>query len=254
MGGGVAVDFAVAHPHLVSDLVLIAPGGLLRTKHVSWKSWLLYTSRLLPEHIVERVIWRRLRGDPGAVPGRSFPMPSAGSTSATADPAQAAAAAEAGIQKANQESTESSSTSVGLKGNVEGAETEGPLVVPGNPNSTVAAIIAWQVEYHEGFIPAFISSIRHAPIHGQHEVWETLGRRLVQARSGTSLTKSFDAGKILMILGKQDPVVIADEVAADSIETLGKDQVTVVGLDCGHEIPITKTDEVVDAIMNHWDV
>ncbi|TEY40327.1 hypothetical protein BOTCAL_0438g00070 [Botryotinia calthae] len=37
MGGGVAVDFAVAFPGMVREVVLLAPAGLIREEHFGWK-------------------------------------------------------------------------------------------------------------------------------------------------------------------------------------------------------------------------
>lgn len=58
LGGGIAADFASYFPDLIEDLVLIAPGGLMKS---DWRSRMLY-SGLVPEDRMKRILRHRLLG------------------------------------------------------------------------------------------------------------------------------------------------------------------------------------------------
>ena len=66
LGGGIATSFTSYFPSLVSNLILIAPSGLMRKEHISKTSKLLYSVGLLPEYWIEILVKRRLEGDPSA--------------------------------------------------------------------------------------------------------------------------------------------------------------------------------------------
>ncbi|GME39649.1 putative alpha beta hydrolase family protein [Neofusicoccum parvum] len=221
LGGGVAADFFSHFPHLVSSLVLLAPAGLIRRSHLSWKSTLLYDNPLLPDRLALQLIARRLYTPPSP--------PTAGSTS---DAASSAAQAEAGQA---------------LRRDRRGSMQSHPApLLPGRPNVTAAAAVNWQLAHHPGFAQAFASSIRHAPVYAQHPRWRALGDRL-SAEAVDAATK-----KVLLVLGSVDPVVVAEEVRADAEEALGPRNVETVVVEAGHELPMSVPGEVVKAMMGFW--
>ena len=127
---------------------------------------------------------------------------------------------------------------------------------PQQPWVTVAKSAQWQIDHHKGFIPSFISSIRHAPITRQHDCWSTIGARLSAQKEDSADKQAQDLGlvpnKVLVILGQQDPVVIADETIEDASAAFGSGNVEFVLLPAGHEVPVTRGNEVVDAVLEFW--
>jgi hypothetical protein len=124
------------------------------------------------------------------------------------------------------------------------------------PHITVASAVSWQVAHHAGFIPAFMSSIRYAPIYNQHALWAIVGSRLseqkaIPANEGLA-KRGLHKGKVLMILGAIDPVIVAEEAIQDTKAVLGEGNVEIAVLDAGHELPITKSVEVAEVIWQFW--
>ncbi|QIW97264.1 hypothetical protein AMS68_002782 [Peltaster fructicola] len=135
------------------------------------------------------------------------------------------------------------------------------------PSSTAALIphitgsaaesVVWQVQSHPGFLSAFISSIRYAPISTEHARWRLIGSRLTAQKrpraSAAAHAQGLREGKVLVIFGKTDGVVVPEETAEDAIEVLGKDNVHTELLHGGHDVPYTNATGCVDAIRSHWD-
>jgi pimeloyl-ACP methyl ester carboxylesterase len=107
------------------------------------------------------------------------------------------------------------------------------------PDLTVMQAVQWQLRNHRGFVPAFLSSIRFAPITGQEASW----RRLRDA--GTA--------KILLVAGREDPIVLAREIREDAEALLGEGRVVYREVDAAHDFPITDSAEVVGAILEFWE-
>lgn len=226
LGGGISAAFTSYFPRLVEGLVLVAPSGLLRAKHISASSKLLYGG-LLPQSLVNYYVRVRLVRLPNAYKAQ-------GSTKT--DPATAAESETPASHPAH-------------------AENSAAAIFPDRPNISPAKTVAWQVDAHPGFLPAFISSIKHAPVRDQHERWRLIGSRQT-AQRGSSEPQEAQAlkeRKVLVLLGKQDGVIIADEVGPDATEALGKENVKVVGLEGGHDLPIINPGGCVDAITDFWD-
>lgn len=228
LGGGIAVDFASWFPQFVEGLVLIAPAGLLRGERVAFWSRVVYGG-WLPRSVVEGLVGRRLVGSGG---GHSSKQPE--------------------------------ETKVGI---VKGAEAEGPDgdgdgdlgsssgggLFRGRPPFSVGTSVAWQVDAHPGFIGAFISSIQNSPISGQQQRWRLVGSRLDAQRANPDDPVAVDReglreGRVLMLLGKDDRVIVADEVGPDAVEALGRDNVKVEVLEGGHDLPIAGVEECAIAI------
>ena len=242
LGGGLCVAFARHLPHLVRSLGLVAPCGLIRRgAHVGWRSRLLYDSfvarRLLPGPLVRYLVRRRIRP---AVP----PPPP---TPSKAEPAEAEI--------------------VDGDASGGGAFDAAPVSLRRGPGSaTVSAVVRWQVDRHAGFVHAFLSTIRHAPIYAPQGDWAALSSLLAARRRrrreptepgpGTGPEAAglgLRGGRVHVVLGEDDPVVVRGETVDDARAALGPDGVAFTVLPGGgHEIPMARSAEVADALVAFW--
>jgi pimeloyl-ACP methyl ester carboxylesterase len=58
-------------------------------------------------------------------------------------------------------------------------------------------------------------------------------------------------GKVLLILGKEDTVISAEEMCEDAGKVFG-DKVEIRVLDGGHEVPVTDAGVVAKTILEFW--
>ncbi|PNS14240.1 Serine hydrolase-like protein [Sphaceloma murrayae] len=229
LGGGIAVDFTSYFPALVEGLVLIAPSGLLRKERIHWSSRMIYGGPM-PRSLVYWLVGRRLGG--GAPPTGSRSV-SKGNPEAT--PADVVVAEVPGGEEEEKEEKKNS---------------EHPALMPDSeaglyedrPGISVADAVRWQLGHHRGFLPAFVSSIQHAPISEQQGQWKLVGDQ----------SKSLRGGKVLMVLGADDGVIVKHEIEEDARAVLGDDALTVRLVDAGHDLPIVKPKEVVQHILDSW--
>ena len=114
----------------------------------------------------------------------------------------------------------------------------------------------WQLKTHPGFIDAFISAIRHAPITRQHEAWRAIGRRLARQRadpeSQDAGRNGLAGGRVVLVLGQADPIIVREEVQADAEDALGRDGVEALALEGGHDLPIARPGATAGAIWASW--
>ncbi|KAH0338359.1 alpha/beta-hydrolase, partial [Aureobasidium melanogenum] len=115
------------------------------------------------------------------------------------------------------------------------------------PSVSIADVVSWQLTHHAGFVPAFVSSIQHAPISAQNSSWKSIA-----ARQLLSPNQRLLESKVLLLLGKDDTVVIADEMSEDAKEALG-DAVDIRVMDGGHELPVTDANVVAQTILDFWN-
>ncbi|KAK3367073.1 alpha/beta-hydrolase [Lasiosphaeria ovina] len=230
LGGGLAVPFAKHFPHMVRSLILIAGGGLIRTEHQSWKSKFLYSTGTLPGWILETLVRWRISPN-GAVTETKM-------------------ASEAVDPKPQRNSDASG-----------GSSYDNATLLMRRPGHTVSSVMKWQIANHEGFITAFISSIRHAPIYEQREDWLALGRLLADRRQDAESSEDerspaalpgLRGGRALLVLGSTDSVIIKEELIHDATAVLGEDGFETVILECGHEIVMTRGDEIAALAANFW--
>ncbi|POR35702.1 Uncharacterized protein TPAR_04101 [Tolypocladium paradoxum] len=123
------------------------------------------------------------------------------------------------------------------------------------PDVKVGDVVKWQLGGNEGFVGAYMSTIRNAPIYGQHDgVWKRLGEQLSKRRGqGDDVPSGLESGRICLILAGRDPIVVKDEWIEDSKAVLGEDGVEVHVVSGGHEIAISKGKEVADVAMRAWN-
>lgn len=106
------------------------------------------------------------------------------------------------------------------------------------------------MQNHAGAIKSYISSIRHAPISKQHAHWTNMSKALRDRDAGSQAFRPSLQSAILIICGKSDPIIIAEELKVDSTEVLGgPENLVFETIDAGHEFPFTKSDQVVDRIV-----
>jgi pimeloyl-ACP methyl ester carboxylesterase len=223
LGGGIAASFTCHYPALVKSLVLLAPGGLVRDKHTAWQSYFLYrTEGILPETIVRWLVRRRL-DNPSA---NSSPITKDGEVKLKVDNA---AAAEIG-------------------------DLNGPNAELAR---TIDSAVQWQLDHHAGFVPAFISSIRHAPIQNQFKTYIKIGQRQEKLKQdGFDLTKAPEGllgGRVILILGKNDSVVSQQEAAEDHRHYLGEDNLVTIVLEGGHDLPVSQPGELGQVLWETWE-
>ncbi|EMC94509.1 hypothetical protein BAUCODRAFT_73833 [Baudoinia panamericana UAMH 10762] len=227
LGGCIAAAFTYYFPRLVGSLTLIAPAGLIRLNHISFSSKLLYGD-VVPHSLVNAVVRRRLAAGPTHMAARK---------DSKTDPAKAAES-EVPAHPAH-------------------AEHSTALLFPGRPNISPLQTVAWLARVHPGFAPSFSSSLKHAPITAQHERWKMIGsRQAAQRASPSSAAASREAlkeGKVLILLGRDDQVIIAEEVGPDATAALGSENVKVVTLKGAHDVPIVNAEGCVGAMTSFWE-
>ncbi|KAK4102982.1 alpha/beta-hydrolase [Parathielavia hyrcaniae] len=234
-GGGLAVGFARYFARMVRSVVVVAGGGLIRKGHVGWRSRVLYSREWLPEGVLQWLIWRRL-----------MPKGEVGEGRVT----ETKMATEVVDFKGGEQHEDSDASG--------GHSFDNAVLLARRPGHTVSSVMGWQLRHHQGFIPAFVSSIRYAPIYEQKEDWYELGRQLAERRERSGWGDTADdlpglkGGKILLVLGASDPVIVKEELIHDATAVLGEDGFEAVLLDAGHELVMTKGAEVADVISEFW--
>ncbi|KAG9599453.1 alpha/beta-hydrolase, partial [Aureobasidium melanogenum] len=221
LGGGIAASFTYHFPNLVESLVLIAPAGLMRSERIHWTSKLLYGG-LLPHRLVEYLVWRRLGGNSSA-PTSSQNVNDNDKVTAT---------------KAVEEEAPSHPALM---------RDSSAQISARRPSVSISDVVSWQLTHHAGFVPAFVSSIQHAPVSAQHSSWKSIA-----ARQPLPADRRLLEGKVLLLLGKDDTVVVADEMCEDAKEVLGN-AVDIRVMDGGHELPVTDADIVAQTILDFWN-
>jgi pimeloyl-ACP methyl ester carboxylesterase len=229
MGGGIAANFTSYFPALVGSLVLLAPSGLVRKRRFTARTRILYSTGILPEWLLKILVARRLREGPSAA------------KSATPYKVEAPGAAPI-----TQELPKSSFYSASLS--------------KAHPDLTVAKAVEWQVDTHAGFVRAFMSSIRYAPVTGQQEDWERIGRRLTSQKRAAEESmidvrdvegEGLREGKVLVIAGRKDEAIVEGEIFEDAKRAF-EGNVVFKSVDAGHEFPITRSEEVVGIVWEFW--
>ena len=235
LGGCIAADFTSWFPELVRDLVLIAPAGLQRHSNIDWKTRLIY-SGLMPESWAEAAVRRRLRVSPNVT----------------------------GKQKARVGGDE--------RGEGEAAPSaelpKDAVITTSRGEIDMVAAVNWQMDYHEGFMPSFMSSIRHAPIRGQQQRWRLIGARLrirremlgrlgkdeaTEEEDKAVLKQGLESGRVLIIFGGEDRIVRASEVGPDAKDALGSANVLEkIYEDAGHDVAVSHGDDIAEEMWEMW--
>ncbi|XWW97525.1 hypothetical protein V2A60_005509 [Cordyceps javanica] len=218
LGGAIAASFATYHANMLRSATLVCPGGLVRPSRISWRSRLSYMQGgLLPEWAVQRLARGRLR-------------PSS-----------------------------SKHTSVDIPDGAEDADVDFDAVpvardAPRGPK--VGEVVRWQFDRNDGFVPAYVSTIRNAPVYAQHEaLWPLLAGQLAARRTtGEEADRpaGLQTGRICLIVAEKDPIVVATECIEDARAVLGEDGVDAHIVKGGHEIGISRGKEIANIAVRSW--
>lgn len=113
----------------------------------------------------------------------------------------------------------------------------------------------WQLDNHPGYVKSFISSIRYGPITGQDADWQRIAVRLAAQNASSEERyekEGLQNGKVLIIAGHQDVIIVEDELIEDATEILGEKNVRFEFVDAGHELPVSKSKEILGFISAFW--
>ncbi|KAK4449287.1 Alpha/Beta hydrolase protein [Podospora aff. communis PSN243] len=212
LGGGIAVHFAGTFPHLVSSLVLLAPAGLIRPEAFGLATRFVFTAGLVPERLLAAITKRRLQ------------KPIAASSSRKPSPAPLPVVDDV----------------------VSASLAEVPSAIPSDTKpkeprleQIVLKYVHWMLRHHPGFIPAFMSSITHAPLIGQHEAWKKLADR--------------PKGSTVVILAKGDEIIDPKDYERDALPLIGgRERVEWVLVEGGHDFPMANEKELMRELRRVW--
>ncbi|KXJ85994.1 Alpha/Beta hydrolase protein [Microdochium bolleyi] len=318
LGGCLCVAFAAQFPHILRSLSLVATSGLIRQHHIGRASRLLYESGWLPERLVREMVRRRIRpaSAPAPAPGdAASELRTAGArageknngvdsgASAKSDGLEAlmlgeatqtdpsSARAQEGHAREQRGKTPMPADNTRKSQHSDasgGAAFDSASLSRHRPDVTVSSVVRWQVDQHEGFIGAFLGTIRAAPIYAPSgdADWTALRGILSSSLASASASASGEEdegvvvvredgeggreggrkglaakGKILIVLGGKDSVIDCEETVADATAILNgggegsaaPSRVDFAILpDAGHEVVITASAEVANALVGHW--
>lgn len=243
-GGGLAVSFASYCPHVVRSVTLIAPGGLMPWSGNSWRTRMLYFTRgIFPEWVLQHFVRRRFE-PVTAVSAKKWRPDDAEDGGDDTDVAAVL------VEQAETGSDPFDGAVVATKKRRVG-KTQAEI------NVTVADVMAWQLRHHQGFVPAVMSAFRYGPIHERYKEWGRLGDFLTPRRRPRHDQRvdlpGLLGGKVLLVLGKLDPIVREERLVPEMKRVLGEDAVDVVVLEAGHEVAITKGAEIASAALGFWN-
>lgn len=223
-GGGLAMSFASRFAHSVRSVTLIAPGGLMRNSDKSWPTRILYSRGLLPEAVLQYFVRRRYEP-------------------AKLQPQEVAVTPQDGLVEHAE---------LGQGQGQHDTLFDDAIVSTRRPGVTVTSVMAWQLRHQQGFVPAVMSSFRYGPIHERDEEWQRVGAMLAERREST-LLPGLLGGRVLLILGRSDNIIQNDRIVSDAKHVLGEKGVSVVLMDSGHEVAITKGQEIADIVVKFWE-
>ncbi|ORY66404.1 putative alpha/beta hydrolase family protein [Pseudomassariella vexata] len=237
LGGGIAVNFAATFPHLVASLVLLAPAGVIRPANIGYASRLVFTSGIIPERLLAALTKRRLRTPIGNAVHNKKKIQQSTSVSMSVpttveDLTQPLDGKETFTDAAVQEAVDP---------DVEGKEDDDTVNSLHPLEAKIAAYIHWMLDAHAGFVPAFMSTIRFAPLMGQHEHW----RQLADRKPWTTA----------IILGRRDELIQRDDYEEDALPLVGgKEKVFWRVVPGGHNFPFTHSKDALQAIYEFWAI
>lgn len=196
------IPFANAFPHMVSSLVLLAPAGLINAATFGTATRFIFSSGFIPERILAVLTGRRLQ------------RPIASSRAARTKAAVVLAAAEA--ENLNR-------------------RDKTPL------EEKVLDYVRWMVLNHEGFVPAFMSCIRYAPLTEQHEEWKGLAKR--------------EKGSTAVIFAETDELISAEDYARDGLPLAGGEGHVFWRVVPGsHDFVMTHVETIMKELDEFWDM
>ncbi|KAJ3485823.1 hypothetical protein NLG97_g6740 [Lecanicillium saksenae] len=217
LGGGIAAHFAGTFPNMVKSLVLLAPAGLIRAERFGRITKFVFSSGVIPERILHGLTSRRLQ------------QPIASKKKVPKSPAKPAVGgnAEAAAKVASAE----------VPGTIFGGEDSPDLPI----EQRVTYYVRWMVTHHLGFVPAFMSCIRHAPLTHQQESWKVLAQR----KPGTTA----------VLLAEKDEIINLEDYEIDGLPLLGgRENVYWKVLPGTHDFVMTQSNLITKELEKLWDL
>lgn len=233
LGGGIAANFAAAFPHMVETLILLAPAGLIRPANFGRATRLIFTSGVIPDRILAFFTKRRLR----------TPIANAVAKRKPVGDGSGAKRSNAGTPLLPRLDSNGKETlaDVALQEVVD--EDDDPLdrtdAEPTAFEKRVGEFVHWTLEHHDGFVPAFMSTVQFAPMLDQQESWRKLARR--------------QAGTTAVLLGRHDTLVNKEDYREDALPLMGgEDNVFWRVVPGGHNFPFTHPKKALEQIYEFW--
>lgn len=107
----------------------------------------------------------------------------------------------------------------------------------------------WQIHANVGFVNSFVSSVQFAPISRREATWKRLG--LLLSEKTISKPKLFQTGKILVIAGRNDLVIVPNELQQDIHNLIGDEYYQWEMVEGAHDFPTTKSVETVRIVAEY---
>lgn len=242
MGGGIAAHFASTFPHMVSSLVLLAPAGIIREENFGLASRLLFRSGIVPDRLLTGLTRRRLRQPiASSVTKKKSPTPTPprDKTPTGPDGITDSVGVSAHKLRTSLHHLEDSESMTDLA-TAETAVSESVTAL----ERRVLDYIAWMADHHPGFVPAFLSSLRHAPLMNQHDTWRELASR--------------PPDSTCVLLARDDEIIDPEDYRNDGLELLGGEErvkwrVIGDGHDfVGHDFVMTHTGDILKELDEFW--
>ncbi|KAB5551151.1 Alpha/Beta hydrolase protein [Coniochaeta sp. 2T2.1] len=231
MGGGIATHFVTSFPGIVESLALLAPAGMIRPEKFGRLANFVYRSGMVPGRVLGVLTRRRLE------------RPIASGVKGGRNPGENAEE-EMLLGSSSEDAENNNNTST--KGPVDAAlaeaadDDEGRTDLEPSTRLEVKVLryVQWMVRHHAGFIPAFMASLRDAPLMDQHAAYARL------AATGVP---------VAVVFGSKDTVVDERGYREDGLEIMGgEDRVMWRVVEGGHDFPMTNVDAVMEVLEEFW--
>lgn len=206
---------------MVESLILLAPAGLIRAENIGRASRLVFTSGIIPERILAWLTKRRLRQPIDNAVSKRRKLSTAGAAS---KPLLQGEGKEDYIDVAVQEAVD---------------PADAPVQTPFELK--VIRFVHWTLDFHRGFVQAFMSTIQYAPLMDQQHYWRQLAKR----KPGTTA----------VLLGKDDNLIQREDYAEDALPLLGGEKNVFWRIVPGaHNFPFTHAPSALERIYEFWDM
>ncbi|KJZ68597.1 hypothetical protein HIM_12017 [Hirsutella minnesotensis 3608] len=242
LGGALALAFANSFPRLVSSLVMLAPAGLIRLDARSTAARVLFSASAVPDRLAASLASFRLRS-PIAMSSPSAPPQQRGNHVASDEPVQkafvAVAAAEAefaSVHRGHFRPDEKNGVGIGSGADADDEDRRRAIALL---EDRVSESVSWMIDNHAGFVPAFLSCIRSAPLTDQHDSWRRIARR--------------PAGSTAVLLAEFDDLIDAQLYTRHGLALAGgSGHVVWRVLPGNHDFVMTHSDHIIRELDNLW--
>lgn len=247
LGGGIAVHLAGAFPAMVRSVVLLAPAGLIRAETFGWASRVVFRSGWVPERLLEVLTRWRLKRPIAASAKKRKPGTAAANNNGNDN--GRGKGGKGGKPTTTNTNTESSALL--QQPHLPGDKTIEATITseiadpstPDPPNALqkkVLAFVGWQANHHAGFINAFQSTVRHAPLLYQYEAYRKLAARPPKT--------------VCFIFGDGDGIVNEEDYRQDALPLVGGEDHVVwrKSVRGAHDFPMVDPETTLRLITEFW--